>query len=121
MTTEPVEGSARSDLDLIRLGAGFSDSEREEVLARFGKLNRRLRRFRPDAVDLELSVKGRDTNEQQVILEARIAGFDPFLATSREPVLKDALNDVRDDVWRQIDDALDKRRASRHRATPPLG
>ncbi|MFN2556105.1 MAG: HPF/RaiA family ribosome-associated protein [Nitriliruptorales bacterium] len=121
MTTEPVEGSARGDVAPIRLGVGFSESEREEVLARFSKLNRRLRRFRPDAVDLELSVKGRDTNEQQVILEARIAGFDPFLATSREPLLKDALNDVRDDIWRQIDDALNKRRASRHRTTPPMG
>ncbi|MDP8962108.1 MAG: HPF/RaiA family ribosome-associated protein [Actinomycetota bacterium] len=121
MTTDRHEGPARIDVMHIRLGAGFSNSEREEVLARFSKLNRRLRRFRPDAVDLELSVKGRDTNEQQVILDARIAGFDPFLATSREPVLKDALNDVRDDIWRQIDDALNKRRASRHRAPPPLG
>lgn len=121
MSTDRDEGNAPNEVMFLRLGAGFSSSERDEVLARFSKLNRRLRRFRSDAVDLELSVKGRDTNEQQVILEARIAGFDSFLASSREPVLKDALNDVRDDIWRQIDDALNKRRASRHRTTPPLG
>lgn len=121
MATDREEVRAPTQAARLRLGAGFSEAEREEVLARFSKLERRLQRYDDDAVALELSVKGRDTNEQQVVLEARISGFDRFLATSREPVLKDALNDVRDDLWRQIDDAMNKRRASRHRANPPTG
>lgn len=98
----------------LRLGIGFNNGERDDVIARLSKLDRRLRRFDADAVNLELSVKARDTNEQQVMLEAKIAGFDRFLAISRQPLLKDALNDVRDDIWRQIDDAFDKKTAGRH-------
>lgn len=99
----------------LRLGAGFREDERGEVVARFSKLDRRLKRFDADATALEVSIKGRDTNEQQVTLEARLPGHDRFVAVSQEPRLKDALNDVRDDIWRQIDDAVNKRTDARRR------
>lgn len=96
-------------VEQLRLGSGFQESEREEVVRRFSKLDRRLKRFDADATDLEVSVKSRDSSDQQVTFEARVPGHDRFVAVSREPKLKDALNDVRDDIWRQIDDAVTKR------------
>lgn len=101
----------------LRLGSGFHDDERDEVVARVSKLDRRLQRFDADATQLELSVKGRDSNEQHVVFEARLPGHDRLVATSSEPRLRDALNDVRDDMWRLIDDAVTKRDDARKRPT----
>lgn len=103
------DGDRPATLERLRLGTGFADDERDQITSRLNKLNRRLKRFDADAVDMELSVKGRDTNEQQVVLETWIAGYERFVATSREPEMKDALNEVRDDLWRQVDDAVNKR------------
>ncbi|MBW3561404.1 MAG: HPF/RaiA family ribosome-associated protein [Actinobacteria bacterium] len=109
------DGEQPATVDEIRLGAGFSDEEREDVVSRLRKLDRRLKRFDEDAVDLEVSVKGRDTNEQHVVLEARVAGYERFVATSTEPQMRDALNEVRDEIWRQIDDAVNKRTSKARR------
>lgn len=108
-------GKAPASLDQLRLGAGFREGERHDVVERLSRLNRRLKRFDADATELVVSVKGRDSNEQQVTLEARLPGHDRFVAVSQEPRLKDALNDVRDDLWRQIDDAVNKRQDRRRR------
>lgn len=103
------DGDAAATIDQLRLGAGFAEDERDEVLARLRKLDRRLKRFDAGAVDLEVSVKSRDGNEQHVVLEARIASYERFVATSDAPRLRDALIEVRDEIWRQIDDAVNKR------------
>lgn len=95
--------------DQLRLGVGFNQSERDEVVARLRKLDRRLKRFDGDATELEVSVKDRDSNEQQVVLEARLPGYDRFVATSRQLRLKEALTEVREEIWRQIDDAVTRR------------
>lgn len=100
-------------VDQLRLGAGFHPDERDEIVERLRKLDRRLKRFDADTVQLELSVKGRDSNEQHIVLEARVGGLERFVVTSREADLKDALNDVRDDLWRQLDDALGRKVAAR--------
>jgi hypothetical protein len=105
----------RATVRQLRLGAGFAEAERVDIVERFRKLDRRLKRFDADAVDMQLSVKGRDSNEQQVVLDTRIAGLDRFVVTSREPVLKDALNDVRDEIWRTVDDAVNKRTTNSRR------
>lgn len=108
-------GDRHATVEDIRLGAGFTDDERGDIVSRLSKLDRRLKRFDQDAVDLEISVKGRDTNEQHVVLEARVAGYERFVATSDEPQMRDALNDVRDEIWRQIDDAVNKRTSKARR------
>ncbi|HEX2029240.1 MAG TPA: hypothetical protein VHF25_14695 [Nitriliruptorales bacterium] len=105
-----------ASIQQLRLGAGFAESERDEILGRLRKLDRRLKRFDADAVDLELSIKGRDSNEQQVVLEARLPKIDRIVVTSREPALRDAIADVRDDLWRRIDTAVEKMTIERHRA-----
>ncbi|MPZ88473.1 MAG: hypothetical protein GEU81_10435 [Nitriliruptorales bacterium] len=106
-----AEGEA--SLAKLSLGSGFNASERDRIVERFGKLNRHLKRFPADSTFLELSVKDRDAESQQVTLEAEVPGFPRFVATSKEPDLQAALADVRDDVARQINDAVGKRTRGR--------
>jgi len=107
---QPDDGAqGHASLDQLRVGSGFAESERDAIVARLQKLNRRLKRFPADGTDLELSVKDRDTTKQSVTLECSVPGFSRFVATSRETDLRDALMDVREDLWRQVDDAVTKR------------
>lgn len=101
------EGQA--SLAQLRLGTGFHENERDRVVSRLDKLNRRLKRFTADGTDLEISVKERETEGQVVTLTAALPGFAPMVATSHEADLRAALADVRQDLWRQIDDAVTKR------------
>ena len=96
-------------LDQLVLGSGFDESERERIIERLSKLNRRLKRFPADATHLELQVKERDNSGQALTFIAQLPGFSQFVATSRESNLRDALMDVREDMWRQINDAVTRR------------
>ena len=98
-----------ASLDQLALGNGFEASERERIVARLEKLNRRLKRFPADSTWLEISVKERDTSGQSVTLICELPGYAKFVATSTEQDLRDALMDVREDMWRQIDDAVTRR------------
>jgi ribosome-associated translation inhibitor RaiA len=104
------EGDGRASLAQLRLGQGFADAERDRVVERLEKLNRRLKRFSADGTDLLLSVKDRDGDSQKVTLEALLPRYAPIVATSENPDLRAALNEVRDELWRQIDDAIGYRR-----------
>jgi len=109
------ERAAESDegwasLAQLRLGSGFSEDERDRIVARLEKLNRRLKKFRAEGTQLELTVKDRDTPSQKVTLEAWLPKFPHMVATSTEPDLMAALADVREDLWRQIDDAVRRRK-----------
>jgi hypothetical protein len=107
MSDEQVRQPAT--VDALRLGTGFAESERDAIVERFRKLDRRLARYEAGTVDMELSVKNRDGKEQSVVLECWVAGKDRFVATSRERRLDDALLDVREDLWRQIDDRVNRK------------
>ena len=104
---EVDEGSA--SLAQLALGNGFEESERERIVERLSKLNRRLKRFPADATHLELQVKERANNGQTVTFIAQLPGYSQLVATSTESNLRDALMDVREDMWRQIDDAVTRR------------
>jgi ribosome-associated translation inhibitor RaiA len=101
----------------LRLGGGFRADERGRILDHLGNLDHRLRSFRSDAVDLELAVKERDTPSQRTTLAADISGWPRLVATSTETSLTKALNEVRDDLIRQITDAKNRTepRQNRHR------
>ena len=98
-----------ASLDQLALGHGFEASERERVVARLEKLNRRLKRFPADSTWLEISVKERNNTGQSVTLRCELPGVANLVATSTEQDLRDALMDVREDMWRQIDDAVTRR------------
>jgi hypothetical protein len=99
-----------ASLEQLRIGFGFEESERPRMLELLRKLDRQLQRFPADAVDLELTVKDRDTTAQKVTLEAWLPNMPRVVVTSREHSLRDALMDVREDLWRQLKETLDRRR-----------
>jgi ribosome-associated translation inhibitor RaiA len=92
----------------LRLGGGVENSERETIVHRWSKLDHRLRSFPADAVELQLTVKERDTPSQRTTLEAWIAGQPRLVATSNEESFERALNEVRDDLIRQLTDAKNR-------------
>lgn len=109
---EPADGAGRqrASIDQLRVEFGFEESERPRIVDLLRKLDRQLKRFPADAVDMELTVKDRDTTAQKVTLAARLPNVPAVIATSHETSLRDALMDVREDVWRQIKEQLDRRR-----------
>ena len=104
-----VGDSTQASLAQLALGNGFEESERDRIVERLSKLNRRLKRFPADATSLELQVKERNNNGQTVTFIAQLPGYAQLVATSTESDLRAALMDVREDMWRQIDDAVTRR------------
>lgn len=94
----------------LRIGFGFEAAERTRILAILSKLDRQLSRFRADATDLELTVKDRGSMTQKVTLEVRLPKFPRVVATSTEMDLRDALMDLREDLWRRIDNLMSRRK-----------
>lgn len=101
----------RASLEQLRIGFGFEESERARILELLRKLDRQLQRFPAEAVDLELTVKDRDTTAQKVTLEASLPNVPRIVVTSKEQSLRDALMDVREDLWRRINEAVNRRRS----------
>jgi ribosome-associated translation inhibitor RaiA len=106
----PAEEENRASVRNLRFEDGFSAAEHERVIARLQKLDRRLRKFPADGTELVISVKDRDSNSQKVTLECLLPHFARIVATSNQPDLRAALMEVREDMWRQIDDAINKRK-----------
>lgn len=107
---ETPAADQRASIAQLRLGHGFSARERDRVVRRLEKLNRRLERFPADGTDILLTVKDREDSSQKVTLELRAPHYAPFVATSANPDLRAALTEVREELWRQIDDAVTQRR-----------
>ena len=100
--------------DRLRVVPEFRSDEHDryrDVL--FGRLERRLKRWKPEQVDLELSVKDRDSRSQKVTLECWIAGVPKIVGTSTDTELDKAVVEARDDVWRQVDRFVTRKEAER--------
>jgi ribosome-associated translation inhibitor RaiA len=93
----------------LRLGAGFGAADRRHVLGLLSSLARHLARWKPEQVDLELSVKDRGGPEQKVTLEALLPGLAVIVATSSGRDLDQAVIEARKELIRQIDDEKAKR------------
>jgi ribosome-associated translation inhibitor RaiA len=100
----------------LRAGAGFSSGDRNWIAEQFVTLNARLATFPAETTELEVSVKDREARGQKVTLECWIAGRTKIVTTSAEEDLHAALNDVRDDLRRKLDDSKGKQepRHNRH-------
>ena len=103
--------------DRLRVVPEFRPDEYDRVreLLLKGRLSRRLSRWDPSDIELEISVKGRDTNEQRMTLECWIAGIPRMVATSTLPELEAAVHECRDDLYTQVDRYLDKQESQRRR------
>ena len=102
--------------DCLRVGGGFSQGDRNWIVEQFATLDARLVSFPVDTTELEVSVKDREAKGQKVTLECWIAGRQKIVTTSSEEDLHDALNDVRDDLRRRLNDAKTRQepRHNRH-------
>lgn len=89
----------------LRLGTGFSEADRPEVVRLLASLEARLVTFRGSALDLEISVKDRDRSGQQVTLACWLSRRTRVVATSTDRVLDRAIVEVGQRLRRQIDDA----------------
>jgi len=102
--------------ECLRVGAGFSQGDRNWIAEQFTTLDARLASFHADTTELEVSVKDREARGQKVTLECWIAGRQKIVTTSAEDDLHAALNDVRDDMRRKLNDSKSKQepRNNRH-------
>jgi ribosome-associated translation inhibitor RaiA len=94
--------------DILRLAHGVTPAERDHVVSVFSKLDERLRSFPEGSVEMQLSIKERDTPSQHATLEAWIARWPPIVSTSDRADFEAALIEVRDDMIRQITDAKNR-------------
>ena len=102
--------------DSLRVVPEFDPSESDEIVEIVSaRLDRRLGRFDADQIELEISVKERDTPSQRVALECWIAvpGNTRFVGTSTEGSLMAAVREAAEDVYTQVDRFLNKREDSR--------
>jgi ribosome-associated translation inhibitor RaiA len=102
--------------ECLRVGAGFSQGDRNWIAEQFATLDARLASFHADATELEISVKDRESRGQKVTLECRITGREKVVTTSSEEDLHAAVMDVRDDLRRRLNDAKTRQepRHNRH-------
>ena len=100
--------------DRLRLAHEFRADERDGVVGTlFGRLERRLEHWRPDQVELELSVKERGGASQRTVLECWITGVPHMVATSDAADLDHAVVEVRDELFRQLDRYVTRREDAR--------
>jgi ribosome-associated translation inhibitor RaiA len=107
--------------DCLRVGTGFSQGDRNWIVEQFATLDARLASFAVDRTEIEVSVKDRAARGQKVTLECWVAGRQKIVTTSAEEDLHTALNDVRDDLRRRLNDSKTRQepRHNRHlRETP---
>lgn len=104
-------GSPESVLDArLRLGPGFQEADRAQVLTGLSSLGRHLAHWSADrGVGLEVSVKDRGRPQQTVTLEAWLPGWPSQVAHSAETDLGRALVQVRQEMIRRIEDGKAKR------------
>ncbi len=105
MNAAPADASVIAQR--LHLATGFHASERDWVVERLAALGSRLRSYRDDQVDLEIALKDREGSGQRVILQCWISSTHRLhlVATSSEQRLSAALNEVRDELIRQVDEA----------------
>jgi hypothetical protein len=91
----------------LHLATGFLATERDWIVRRLGTLGTRLRSFHATEIDLEISLKDRHGTGRQVTLECWISRTPRLhlVSTSTARELSAALNEVRDELIRQVDDA----------------
>lgn len=102
----------------LRVASGFLSSERDWIVRRLTALGARLRSFPDTQVELEISLNGRNRADQRVTLECWISRTPRLhlVSTSTARELATALNEVRDELVRQVDDAKTRTEPRNNRA-----
>ncbi|MBV1894583.1 MAG: hypothetical protein KUG57_11080 [Ilumatobacteraceae bacterium] len=99
-----TSASSATVAESLNVHGDFSESDVERLIGHWSSLDSRLRSFDAGSVDLQLFIKDRDKKSQQVTLDAKIDGHTSLIAKSSSTDLDHALNEVRDEMVRQISD-----------------
>ncbi|MBO3737378.1 HPF/RaiA family ribosome-associated protein [Actinoplanes flavus] len=102
--------------ECLRVGAGFTQGDRNWLVEQFSTLDARLAGFHADATELEIMVKDRAARGQKVTLECWLSGGEKIVTTSSEEDLHAAVMDVRDDLRRRIDGVKGKHEPRHNRS-----
>ncbi len=104
--------------DSLSLHGDIHDGEFDMIVDHWSKLDSRLRSFDAGTVSIELFVKERHTKSQHLTLDVKIDGEKPLVATSSNADFEQALNEVRDEMIRQITDLKSKNEPRRNTKHP---
>ena len=94
--------------DSLSLHGEMDDGDFDMIVDHWSKLDARLRSFDSGTVSMQLFVKERNTKSQHTTLDVKIDGHNPLVATSSNTDFEQSLNEVRDEMIRQITDMKTK-------------
>ena len=94
--------------DSLTVHGDLHQADVDKLVDHWSKLDARLRSFDAGTVSMDLFVKDRDSKSQHVTLDVKIDHHDPLVATSSSTDLDRALNEVRDEMIRQLNDMKTK-------------
>ena len=94
--------------DSLTVHGDLYQADIDKLVDHWSKLDARLRSFDAGTVSMELFVKDRDSKSQHVTLDLKVDGYGPLVATSSNTDLDQALNEVRDEMIRQVTDMKTK-------------
>jgi ribosome-associated translation inhibitor RaiA len=90
--------------DVLHLGAGFKEKERQHVLETLSTLGAHLLgRWDPRDIDVEVSLHDRGGKEQRVTLRTSLPGRAPLVAVAENPDITRALCDAKRELIRQLE------------------
>jgi len=108
-------GARTAILDqVLHVSGGFSEAERQRLLDGLAETPH-LSRWDPADMELDVSVKQRDSKEQKVSIRAILPGYPTLVGTAVDHDLDRALMDARRDLIRQIEDEKKKRQPKDNR------
>ena len=91
-------------VEQIHLGPGFHEADRAAVVSALAALGRHLEHWRAESVDVHLSVKDRERNEQRVTLEVRLPRQHSLVVHVSDSSLEHTLVEARKQMIRQIEE-----------------
>lgn len=95
--------------DVLRLSGGFAEADRRWLLEALAGLETHLSRWQPGEMFVDVSVKHRDSKEQQVTIRAELAGYPPLVAKAVDGDIKRAVAEAKRELIQQIEDEKKKR------------
>jgi ribosome-associated translation inhibitor RaiA len=94
--------------DSLTVHGDLRQADIDKLVDHWSKLDSRLRSFDAGTVAMQLFLKDRDTKSQRVTFDLKVDGHEPLVATSSNADLDRALNEVRDEMIRQLTDMKTK-------------
>jgi hypothetical protein len=99
-----AETDPKEIFERVRLRGGFSEADRQWVADDLAVLARRLARWPPEQVEVEVGVKDRGALQKQVTVEVHVPGWPPLVGHGVDADVDRALREARNEVIGQIDE-----------------